>query len=212
MATTGHSMSIFVKIFVMRIFVVLACFVFLIGAMINITLNAYAASYTDIGANSHHPPSVLKCRPPDKQHSCRPYKLIPFTSYPDNAVFSITCSGLGWNYTIDSGGYNNEYTPSHGSTGCASVDWYPSGYPTSHSCTYYLFVPGAYGNALVYPGLYDTSGHKYYGNTIDESKYTDQLVSMGTFSNIDHVDIGDNDGQTGKYIGTGTVNSLDVEC
>jgi hypothetical protein len=129
------------------------------------------------------------------------------------AQFGSQCAGKGWSYTVDRNGFNNEYTLSNGNTSCAYVNWYLSGTPTRSTCNYYVFVPGAYANATaVIPGLWNSSGKKFYGTSINEAKYTDVLVYIGTFTNINHVSISDNNGQTGTYIGLGTDGSLYVTC
>ncbi|HEV2374497.1 MAG TPA: hypothetical protein VGS19_20340 [Streptosporangiaceae bacterium] len=128
-----------------------------------------------------------------------------------NATFTSKCSG--WNFTTDSNGQPNAYTASTGTTNCANVDWYISGTPTHSKCVVWVFVPGAFANAShAVPGLWNTSGTKLYGNTINENLYTDQWAYIGTFTNINHVNIGDNDGETGTWLGTGVARSINFIC
>ena len=129
--------------------------------------------------------------------------------YYYNASFTSYCQQ--WQYGVDPAGFYTAYTPSNGGQNCANADWYldNGSYPTSHSCNYWVFIPNynATATAMV-PGLWDTNGTKYYGNPINEQNYYDQWAYIGWFANINHVNIGDNDGETGTYLGLGTSASL----
>ncbi|HEV2374500.1 MAG TPA: hypothetical protein VGS19_20355 [Streptosporangiaceae bacterium] len=128
-----------------------------------------------------------------------------------SATFTSKCSG--WNFTTDGTGHQNAYTASTGTTNCANVDWYISGPPTYSTCGFYVFVPSAFANAShAVPGLWATNGTKSYGLTINENLYSDQWAYIGTFTDINHVNIGDNDGETGTWLGTGVTDSLWYYC
>jgi hypothetical protein len=117
---------------------------------------------------------------------------------------SFTGSCKSWTEQADSQGYDEEWTPSNGSTNCAQAvaSWNGNNISIA-GCDYFVWVPSFDANAQFTPTVTDIYGNVYQGAAVNENDYTDQWAFFGQFNNGTKISITDANGQSGTYIGLG---------
>jgi hypothetical protein len=119
-----------------------------------------------------------------------------------DATFTGSCKS--WTERADSNNYDEEWTPSNGSTNCAQAvaSWNANNISIA-GCDYFVWVPSWDANAQFTPSVTDIYGNVYQGAVVNENDYTDQWAFIGQFNNGDKISITDANGQSGTFIGLG---------
>ena len=103
----------------------------------------------------------------------------------------------------------DSYTASNGSTSCNSAIWDDHALTLYHTCRYYVLVPsdpGYNSTATLYYGFFDQNNNTMIIISMNEASVApNQWVYLATESDVHHVNLGDNDGQTNTVIGISTM-------
>jgi serine/threonine protein kinase len=103
----------------------------------------------------------------------------------------------------------DSYTASNGSTSCNSAIWDDHALTLYHTCRYYVLVPsdpGYNSTATLYLGFFDQNNNTMVIISLNESLVApNHWAYVGTESDVHHVNLGDNNGQTNTVIGISTM-------
>lgn len=131
--------------------------------------------------------------------------IKPFTTnYFAGAALHHYC-GTSW--TVLS---SDAYVPSNGTTHCNDAIWDMHSVTQGRKCDVSMFIPYDYqpyiATASVYLGVFDSTGTLLDTVRVDEkSPGYGYWTYVGSFSNIHHIYLADNNGQTGTEIGVSTM-------
>jgi hypothetical protein len=102
-------------------------------------------------------------------------------------------------------------TPSNGFTPCNSAIWDDHGLTQGRTCDVFVFIPRE-GTATITYGVFDSLGNRIGTPTVNQNNFFG-WVGLGSFTDIHHIQISDNDGQTGNTIGVqATAQSMSYNC
>ena len=103
----------------------------------------------------------------------------------------------------------DSYASSNGSVSCNSAIWDDHALTLYHTCNYYVLVPGDPGyssTATLYYGFFDQNNNTMTIISLNEALAApNQWVYLATESDVHHVNLGDDNGQTNTVIGISTM-------